>query len=101
MAPKTVGEPSLRINVVLLGRDDQAVHDRGALAAAIRAAEQPRLPAKGDAAHGALGGIVRQADATVLEKARERAPALEHIIHRLGDVVAAREFCALLAHPGL
>ena len=28
-------------------------------------------------------------------------PALEHVVHGLGDVVAARELGALLAHPGL
>src|ERR1700733_12209608 len=32
-------------------------------------------------------------------KARERDPALENVIHRLGDIVAAREFGALLTHP--
>jgi hypothetical protein len=42
-AGQDVGEPSLRINVIHLGRNDQAVHDRGALATAIRAAEQPRF----------------------------------------------------------
>ena len=40
-AGQYVGEPGLRINVVHLGRDDQAVHDGGALAAAIGTAEQP------------------------------------------------------------
>jgi hypothetical protein len=35
-AGQDVGEPSLRINVIHLGRNDQAVHDRGALATAIR-----------------------------------------------------------------
>ena len=41
MPGQNVGEPGLRINVVHLGCDDQAVHDCGALAAAIGAAEQP------------------------------------------------------------
>ncbi len=36
-AGEGVGEPSLRIDVVHLGGDDQAVHDGGALAAAIGA----------------------------------------------------------------
>ena len=34
-----VGEPSLRIDVVHLGGDDEAVHERRPLAAAIRAGE--------------------------------------------------------------
>ena len=36
-----IGEPGLRIDVVHLGRDDQAVHHRGTRPAAIRATEQP------------------------------------------------------------
>src|SRR5208282_6026179 len=70
-AGEHVGEPCLWINVVHLGRDDQAVHDRGALAAAIGTAEQPRLSTQGYTAHAALGGVVGQADAAVVEEARE------------------------------
>jgi hypothetical protein len=57
-ASQDIGEPGLRINVIHFGRDDQAVHHRRPLAAAVRAAEQPRLPTQSDAAHAALGGIV-------------------------------------------
>ena len=42
-ARQNVGEPSLRIDVVHFGGDDQAVHDGGTIAATIGAAEQPRL----------------------------------------------------------
>ena len=56
-AGEDVGEPGLRIDVVQLGRGDQAVQDRGALAAAIGASEQPRLPPQGDAAQGALPSV--------------------------------------------
>src|SRR5882757_8582337 len=42
-APQNVGEPGLRINIVHFGRDDQAVHHGGPLAATIGSAEQPRL----------------------------------------------------------
>src|SRR5260370_16040515 len=38
-----VGEPGLWIHVVHFGRDDQAVHHRSTVAAAIGATEQPRL----------------------------------------------------------
>src|SRR6185312_16978368 len=100
-ASEDVSEPCLRINIVHLGRDDQAVHHRGTLAAPIRAAEQPRLPTQSDAAYAALRGIIGQADAAIVEEARERDPTLEHVIHCLGGIVAAREFGALLAHPGL
>jgi len=49
----------------------------------------------------AFGGIVRQTDAAIVKEARERGPALEHVVHGLSDVVAARELGALLTHPGL
>jgi hypothetical protein len=40
-AGEHVGEPGLGIDVVELGRVNQRQHDRGALAAAIGAGEQP------------------------------------------------------------
>jgi len=60
---KNVGEPGLRIDIVHLGRDDQAVHHCGTIAATIRAAEQPGFSPQCDTAHAALGGVVGQADA--------------------------------------
>ena len=57
-ASKDIGEPGLRINVVELRALDQRVDDSGALAAAIRAAEQPCLATERNAAHRALGGVV-------------------------------------------
>src|SRR6266566_7415818 len=53
----------------------------------------------GNSSQRALGGIVAQADPTVIEKAREGVDALEHVIHRLGDVAVTRELSALLSHP--
>ncbi len=53
-----VGEPRLRIEVVEPGGLNEREHDRGALAAAIGAGEQPRLSAKGNPAQLALGRIV-------------------------------------------
>ena len=98
-ARQHVGEPGLRIDVVHLGRDDEAVHGGGALAAAIRAGEQPCLATERNTAQRSLSGIVREADAAIVEEAGERRPALEHVVHRLGNIVAAREFRPLLAHP--
>jgi hypothetical protein len=40
-ARQHVGKPGLRIDVAHLGRDDEAVHGGGTLAAAIGAGEQP------------------------------------------------------------
>jgi hypothetical protein len=91
----------LRINVVELGRVDQREHDGRPLSAAIGPRKQPCLAAEGNSTHATLGGVVRQADAAVVEEAREHGPALEHVVHGLGDVVAARELSALLAHPSL
>jgi hypothetical protein len=63
-----IGEPSLRIDVVELGGLDQREHDRGTLAAAVGAGEQPCLTAQRDAAQRPLGGIVAQANAAIVEE---------------------------------
>jgi hypothetical protein len=55
-AGEDVGEPSLRAEVVHLGGDDQAVHDGGALAAAVGTGEQPGVSAVSNAAQCAIGG---------------------------------------------
>jgi hypothetical protein len=54
-----------------------------------------------DAAQRPLGGIVGETDSSVVEEAREGIPALQHVIHRLGDIVVTREPGALGAHPVL
>jgi hypothetical protein len=46
-AREDVGQPGLWVDAIHLGRDDQAVHGRGALSATIRPAEQPRLSPEG------------------------------------------------------
>ena len=67
-----------------LDRLDEAVHRRRPHAAAVGAGEQPRLPAQSDTAQCPFGGVVRKADAAVVEEAGEEVPAPEHVIHRLG-----------------
>ena len=54
-----VGEPGPRIDVVHLGGDNRREHGCRPLAAAIRAGEQPRLPAQSDPTQRAFGGIVK------------------------------------------
>lgn len=98
-AGEHVGEIGLRVHIVHFGRDDDAIHGGGAPAATIGTGEQPRLSSESDAAQGSFRGVVRQADAPIVEEAGERRPALEHIVHRFGDIVAARELLALIAHP--
>jgi hypothetical protein len=48
-----------------------------------------------------LDSIVGQADPPVVQELRERLPAFEHVIHRLRDIVVARELGAFLTHPAL
>ena len=67
-AGQHIGKPGQRIDVVELGGDDQAVEDGGAPAAAIGAAEQPGLAAERYAAQGVLGGVVGEADPSVVEE---------------------------------
>ena len=98
-AGQHVGQPGLGIDVVEFGRDDEAVHEGGTVAAAIGASEQPGFPAKGDATQGSFGGVVGQADTAIVEEAGEGIPTLEHVIHGAGDVRVARQFAAFLAHP--
>ena len=70
-AGEYVGEPGLRINVAHFRRDDQAVHGGTALPATIGAGEQLRLASKRNPTRASFGGIVGQADATVVEETRE------------------------------
>jgi DNA-binding IscR family transcriptional regulator len=55
--------------------------------------------AERDAAQCTLGRVVGETDSTIVEKAREGVPALEHVVHRLADIAVTRELGALLAHP--
>ena len=57
-ASEDIGQPSLRINTVHLGGDDQAVHGGGASPAAIRPAEEPGFSSKSDAPQTSFGGVV-------------------------------------------
>jgi hypothetical protein len=75
-AREDISKPCLRIDVAQLRGLDQGVDDGGALAATIGSAEQPCLAAKRDAAQRALGGVVGEADAAIVEEAGERIPAV-------------------------
>ena len=57
-ASEDIGQPSLRVNTVHLGRDEQAVHGGGASPAAIRPAEEPGFSSKSDASQTSFGGVV-------------------------------------------
>ena len=95
-ASQACGSMSLSLAVAI-----RRVHGGGALAAAIGAGEEPCLSAEGDAAQRAFGGVVGQADPAVVEEAGEGGPALEHVVHGLGDRRrGARGAARSRAHPG-
>ncbi len=96
-----IGKPSLRIDVVHLGRDDQAVHGSGAMTTTIGTTEHPGPAPKSDASKRAFGGIVRQAHTPVVKEQGEGGPTLQDVIDRLGEIVTSGELGTLLAHVGL
>jgi hypothetical protein len=63
-----IAEPDLRADVVQFGSDDQTVHRRGSLSAAIGTREQARFSAQGNPTQCSFSRIVAQADVTVVEK---------------------------------
>ena len=71
-----VGKPGARIDVVERAGFDQRVDRGGAPPARVGAAEGPVAAADGDATRAALGGVIRHADAAVVEEAREGVPSL-------------------------
>ena len=96
---QNVREPGLAVYIVEFARDEEGHHTSSAFTAAIRTAEHPIAPANGQPSDTALGGIVGEADAPVINEAGERIPACEHVIHGFGDVVARGKLGALLRHP--
>jgi len=88
-AGEDVCEPCLGIDIVETCGGDKRVHEGGALTAAIGASKEPRFSAQSDTTHGALGGIVGQADPAIGEESGEVVPRLEHIIDGAGDGVVA------------
>ena len=97
-AGQDVSKPGARINAVQLCSLDQAIHGGGAFSALVGACEKPSLPPKGRAAQHALGSVIRQANAAIVQKSRESPPALQHVVHGLGKVIVARELCPLGPH---
>ena len=70
-AGEDVSEPCLGGAVVEFGGDDQAVEQRGALAATIGPGEQPGPSAQRKAPQRPLGSVAGQADAAVFEEVGE------------------------------
>jgi hypothetical protein len=97
-AGENVGEPGAGVDAVELGALDQRVHGGGAATALVGAGEGPAASAKGDAAQGALGGIVRQADAAVVEEAGKAGQRFSRYSMALAILDFADSF-ALVAQP--
>jgi hypothetical protein len=55
----------------------------------------------GDGTQLTLGGVVRHAEAAVVEEARERSPAFEAVVDGLASLAVFGDSGALLAQPGL
>ena len=84
-----VSKPGARVNAVQLCGLDQAIHGGGAFPALVRTRKEPSLPAKCRTAQHALGSVIRQADAPITQEPRESPPALQHVVHGLGEVIVA------------
>ena len=67
----------------------------------VGAAEGPISSAYRYTAQRALGRVVRQADAAVVEEARERLPVVERVVDRLGQRPFRGELLALAPQPCL
>ena len=83
-AREHVCKPCPCINRIELGGLDQRVDRGGAAPAAVGAGEDPVLTPDGDATNGALGRVIRHADAAIIEVAGERRPSFEVIVDRFG-----------------
>ena len=100
-AAKDVGQPGLRIDAVELGGLDQGVGDRSTPAAALGANEQIILPAQSHGFHRALGAVVVDLQAAMLEIGPQTWQAGQGVADRLGEFGFARDLAELGTEPGL
>ncbi len=96
-----IGQPGLWIEAIHLGRFDEGHRSGQRLATAIGSREEPVLPTDADRAHGALGRVVVDADAAVLEEKLEGWPTAEYVAEGLGEIALARNAQQLGLGPGL
>lgn len=80
-ARQGVGEPSLRVDVVELGRLNEGVGDGRRFAARLGADEEVVLPTESNGAHAPLGRVVIQLEDAVLEV----RPEPRHPSQRVAD----------------
>lgn len=84
-AGKRVDQPGLWVDVVELRGRDQCRHGGCVIGPPVEVGEEPSLPAEGEAAQRALGGVVAEADAAAVDEAGEAILALEHVVDGLSD----------------
>src|SRR5436190_2183648 len=90
-AGEQVGDVVVWVESVELGALNQGIDRRGAATAGIGASEQVILPAYGNTAQGALGGIVVECQAADVEAAHQGGPARPHITESRSELGFARE----------
>ena len=82
---QNIRQPGARVDVIEFGGLNQGIERRRKPPTRVRAGEGPVPPSDGNAPDRSFRRIVGQADAPVLKKSRERRPALEQVVDRLGD----------------
>src|SRR3954470_17995496 len=87
------------INIAELGGRDESVDGSCPPAAFVRAGKCPVTTADGNGTQLALGGVVRHAEASVVEETGERGPQLEAVVDGLAGVTVLGDPGALLAQP--
>lgn len=85
-ASQHIFQVGIRIMPIELGALNQAHHRSGALARTQGACEQPVAATIGDRANLILDPIVIDRQLRVIQKQRERTPALETVIERFGGI---------------
>ena len=91
-----VGEIGFGIEAVELGGFEHGVDDGGALTAGFGAEEQIVFTGDGDAAQGAFGGVVVDADAAIGGVEAQALPAAKRVAQCLGEIALGREPGVLL-----
>jgi hypothetical protein len=79
-----VGEVGERIEAVGFGGFDEAGGDSAGLSALVASGEEPVFASDGDFAECALGGVVVDGEAAVIELAGEDRPAFEEVADGAG-----------------
>ena len=100
-AGEDIGELGLRVDAAQLCAFYQGHRVGKGLATSVVAGEEPILATNSDRPHGALGGVVVEGHAPVLQETVERRPAVQGIAKGLGEVALARDVAQVVLGPEL